>query len=353
MISVDNKVVTEVMMETISAAPVLPYPATSLPPPRLTLLPMANATTAALRVLRRLALDNVDATSAVGRGWPGRFTPAVPQAWGKRRCLHAPGIGRGPDKQQVLGEETEPFANRPMSFPCLDALETKTELLKGRSVSSGPEPVYTTGPHLSFRSRSPLLLDWGGVLPEYDVAYETWGTLNDDRSNAIVLHTGLSASSHAHSTEINPKPGWWERFIGSGCPLDTDKYYIICTNVIGGCYGSTGPGSTDPANGTPYATRFPVLTLHDMVRAQFGLLDDLGIDRLYASVGASMGGMQSLAAAVLSPDRVGKVVSISGCARSHPYSIAMRHTQRQGSSTCCSSDVRSIEPGLTREWQFS
>lgn len=217
-----------------------------------------------------------------------------------------------------------------MSFPCLDALETKTESLRDRSLSSGPEPVYTTGQHLSFHSGTPLLLDWGGVLPEFEIAYETWGKLNQDRSNAVLLHTGLSASSHAHSTPANTKPGWWEKFIGPGRPLDTDRFFIICTNVIGGCYGSTGPGSIDPASGKPYGTRFPVLTLHDMVRAQFRLLDGLGIDRLYASVGASMGGMQSLSAGILFPERMGRVVSISGCARSHPYSIAMRHTQRQG-----------------------
>lgn len=174
-----------------------------------------------------------------------------------------------------------------------------------------------------------MLLDWGGILPEFDIAYETWGQLNADKSNAILLHTGLSASSHAHSTETNPKPGWWEKFIGPGAPLNTDKYFVICTNVIGGCYGSTGPSSIDPSDGKRYATRFPILTIEDMVRAQFRLLDSLGIKKLYASVGSSMGGMQSLAAGVLFPDRVGKIVSISGCARSHPYSIAMRHTQRQ------------------------
>lgn len=111
--------------------------------------------------------------------------------------------------------------------------------------------------------------------------------------------------------------------------MDTNKYFIICTNVIGGCYGSTGPSSIDPADGLPYATRFPLLTLNDMVRAQFALLDNLGIQRLKASVGSSMGGMQSLAAGTLFPQRVGSIATISGCARSHPYSIAMRHTQRQ------------------------
>lgn len=216
-----------------------------------------------------------------------------------------------------------------MAFPCLDALESKSATLEARSLSSGPEPSYTSGVHLNYQCYDPLLLDWGGVLPEFSIAYETWGTINADKSNVILLHTGLSASSHAHSTEANPKPGWWEKFIGPGGCLDTDKYYVICTNVIGGCYGSTGPSSVDPADGQRYATRFPILTMEDMVRAQFRLLDGLGIEKLYASVGASMGGMQSLAAGVLFPEKVGRIASISGCARSHPYSIAMRHTQRQ------------------------
>ncbi|OAX80844.1 homoserine O-acetyltransferase [Emergomyces africanus] len=220
-------------------------------------------------------------------------------------------------------------SNPALSFPCLDALEAKSASLSARSLSSGPEPSYTTGHHEEFTSTDLLLLDWGGVLPEFTIAYETWGTLNNDKSNAILLHTGLSASSHAHSTRANPKPGWWERFIGPGAPLDTNKYFIICTNVLGGCFGSTGPSSIDPSDGKRYATRFPILTLDDMVRAQFRLLDSLGISTLAASVGSSMGGMQSLAAGVLFPDRVRRIVSISGCARSHPYSIAMRHTQRQ------------------------
>ncbi|KAF2218894.1 Alpha/Beta hydrolase protein [Elsinoe ampelina] len=236
-------------------------------------------------------------------------------------------------------QQRTPPSSEPLSFPCLDASEQRTQRLASRksqgSSFSGPEPSYTSGHTEVFTSEQPLLLDWGGVLPSFNVAYETWGTLDSDKSNAILLHTGLSASSHAHSTEKNPKPGWWEKFIGPGAPLDTDKYFVICTNVIGGCYGSTGPSSADPTaagtseEGRRYATRFPILTMQDMVRAQFRLLDFLGIQKLYASVGSSMGGMQSLAAAVLEKDRVGRVVSISGCARSHPYSIALRHTQRQ------------------------
>jgi hypothetical protein len=232
--------------------------------------------------------------------------------------------------QHAAAAQEVESSNPALSFPCLDAHESRSASLSRKRASSGPEPSYTSGHTLSFHSMQPILLDWGGILPEFNIAYETWGQLNKDKSNAILLHTGLSASSHAHSTETNTKPGWWERFIGPRKPLDTDKYFVICTNVIGGCYGSTGPSSIDPANGERYATRFPILTMEDMVRAQFRLLDSLSIQKLYASVGSSMGGMQSLAAGTLFPERVGRLVSISGCARSHPYSIAMRHTQRQG-----------------------
>ncbi|KAH8661926.1 homoserine O-acetyltransferase [Xylariales sp. PMI_506] len=238
------------------------------------------------------------------------------------RLLHSP-----PPKRS--GAAPGEASNPAMAFPCLDALETRSANLEARSLSTGPEPTYTAGATEVFHCKDPLLLDWGGVLPEFNIAYETWGELNADRSNVILLHTGLSASSHAHSTPSNPQPGWWEKFIGPGGALDTDKYFIICTNVVGGCFGSTGPSSIDPADGQRYATRFPILTMEDMVRAQFRLLDSLGVEKLYASVGSSMGGMQSLAAGALFPSRVGRIVSISGCARSHPYSIAMRHTQRQ------------------------
>ncbi|KAJ1741716.1 homoserine O-acetyltransferase [Coemansia sp. RSA 989] len=217
-------------------------------------------------------------------------------------------------------------SNPPMSFPCIDRLESRQ-----RDLMAGPEPTYekvVTGYSL-YKHKQPFVCDHGGVLPQFDIAYETWGTLNSDRSNAIMVHTGLSGSSHAHSHDKNLKPGWWEKFIGPGRALDTDKFFVICTNVLGGCYGSTGPGSVDPRTGERYATTFPLLTVNDMVRAQFHLLDSMGISRLYASVGASMGGMQSLCAAALFPERVGRLVSISACARSHPYSIALRFAQRQ------------------------
>lgn len=121
-----------------------------------------------------------------------------------------------------------------LSFPCLDNAEDKSRELTSKRSLAGPEPSYTTGVHQTFHSSEPLLLDWGGILPEFDIAWEAWGTLNADKSNAVLIHTGLSASSHAHSTEANPQPGWWEKFIGPGAPLDTNKYFVICTNVLGG-----------------------------------------------------------------------------------------------------------------------
>lgn len=235
------------------------------------------------------------------------------------------------------------------AFPCLDANDARTQRLlapKGPSLSleeeegstedastsSGPEPTYTfvTSGYKTYHHSHPLNLDYGGFLPEFDVAYETWGTLNSDKSNAILIHTGLSASSHAKSHAENKARGWWEDFIGPGKPLDTDRFFVICTNVLGSCYGSTGPSSPHPldADGTPYGTRFPILSIFDMVRAQFHLLDHLGIQSLFASIGSSMGGMQSVAAAHLEPQRVQRVVSISGCARSGPSSIALRFAQR-------------------------
>ncbi len=225
-------------------------------------------------------------------------------------------------------------SNPAIKFPCLDALETRSATLEKQAAStrsdeSGPEPSYTVGATQIYHCQEPLLLDHGGQLHEFDIAYETWGQMNAARSNVILLHTGLSASSHAHSTPENPQPGWWEKFIGPGLALDTNKYFVICTNVIGGCFGSTGPSSIDPSDGKRYATRFPILTMQDMVRAQFRLLNHFGVDVLHASVGSSMGGMQSLAAGVEFPDRVGRIVSISACARSHPYSIAMRYVQRR------------------------
>lgn len=237
-------------------------------------------------------------------------------------------------------------SNPQLKFPCLDALERKTEQLSNAasnaadsqcpaevtSLGGGPEPSYSkvVSGFEVYKSTKPIFFDNGGLLPEYEIAYESWGTLSPEKDNMVLLHTGLSASSHAKLQPKNTKPGWWEDFIGPGRYIDTDRFFVVCTNVLGGCYGSTGPGSRDPANNDYYGTRFPIITVNDMVRAQRQLVHDVfGVKKLHASIGASMGGMQSLAYAWEFPDEVEKVVSISGCARSHPYSIALRHTQRQ------------------------
>ncbi len=175
-------------------------------------------------------------------------------------------------------------------------------------------------------------------LPPYQIAYETWGNLNSTRTNVILLHTGLSASSHVASSgnsvssSTSSKPGWWEDFVGPSKSIDTVKFFVICTNVLGGCFGSTGPSSPYPPGegGTRWATRFPLLSIHDMTRAQLGLLDSLGVEKLYASVGCSMGGMQSLSMAYLAPERVGRVASISATGRSGLGGVGMRYAQRSG-----------------------
>jgi homoserine O-acetyltransferase len=200
-----------------------------------------------------------------------------------------------------------------------------------QQIPEGPEPRYdrVVSGYETFHHREPFACEWGGVLPELTVAYETWGELSPARDNAVLLHTGLSASSHARSQSANAEPGWWEEFVGPGSAMDTDHFFVICTNLLGGCYGTTGPSSTNPATGQPYATDFPIITVGDMVRAQLLLLDHLGIETLHGSVGASLGGMQSLMLASTAPRRVRRMASISAAARAHPQSIAMRFVQRQ------------------------
>ncbi|KOS13745.1 homoserine o-acetyltransferase [Malassezia pachydermatis] len=245
---------------------------------------------------------------------------------------------------RMIASRTASLPLEAMPVPCVDQHELRERRVKAdfQRLESGemdeekeilgPEPSYTkvvSGYEL-FTYENDFPLDYGSTLPGFQIAYETWGTLNEARDNVILLHTGLSASSHAASTPENTAKGWWEDFIGPGKALDTNRFFVICTNVLGSCYGSTGPSTPHPLDetGSPYATRFPVLSIFDMIRAQFLLLDHLGIDQVYASVGSSMGGMQSVAASHLFTDRVQRVVSISGCARSAPSGIALRYAQR-------------------------
>lgn len=175
--------------------------------------------------------------------------------------------------------------------------------------ASGPDPIYLKLRddmyNIFYRDKS-FNLKLGGVLPELRLAYETWGDLSPEKDNAILLFTGLSANSHAKQNVNNINPGWWEDFIGEKMAIDTDKFFVICVNHLGSCFGSTGPSTISPVTKEPYGTNFPMLTVDDMVKAQFLLLDYLGIEKLHASVGSSLGGMCSLLSGLKYPSRVSK-----------------------------------------------
>lgn len=168
-----------------------------------------------------------------------------------------------------------------------------------------------------------------GALESPTIAYETWGKLNHSRDNTILLFTGLSPSAHAASSELDPTAGWWEPVVGHGKPLDTTKYFIVCINSLGSCFGSTGPASTNPATGKPYRLDFPVLTIEDIAAAGHEVVKMFGLETLHAVVGASMGGMTAIAYSLMFPDFAKSLVSISAAARSLPYSIALRSLQRE------------------------
>jgi homoserine O-acetyltransferase len=168
-----------------------------------------------------------------------------------------------------------------------------------------------------------------GALESPTIAWESWGSLNARGDNAVLLFTGLSPSAHAASSPQDTSTGWWEDMLGPGKPIDTRRYFIICVNSLGSCFGSTGPASIDPTTGAPYRLRFPVLTVEDIANAAVRVVDHLGIDRLHAVLGASMGGMTALAFALQHANRYDGVVSISSAARSLPFSIALRSLQRE------------------------
>ena len=175
----------------------------------------------------------------------------------------------------------------------------------------------------------PLMLDGGGSLAPLEIAYETYGTLNEDCSNAILICHALTMDQYVASEHpLTGKPGWWTSMVGPGKPIDTDRYFVICTNVLGSCMGSAGPASA-AEDGQPYAMRFPVITIRDMVRAQAMLVDHLGLEALEAVSGGSMGGMQVLQWAACYPDRVRSAVAIATAARHSAQNIAFHEVGRQ------------------------
>ncbi|WP_395670796.1 homoserine O-acetyltransferase [Phenylobacterium sp.] len=198
--------------------------------------------------------------------------------------------------------------------------------------SSGParSAFETAGGVMRFPKGKGLRLDSGATLDGLEIAYETYGRLNADGSNAVLVCHALTGDQYAASPHpVTGKPGWWSRVIGPGLPLDPQKHFIISSNVVGGCMGSSGPASTDPSTGKPYGLTFPMITIADMVRAQVMLIDALGIDTLFAVIGGSMGGMQVLQWAADYPDRVFSAVCIAAAARHSAQNIAFHEVGRQ------------------------
>jgi len=175
-----------------------------------------------------------------------------------------------------------------------------------------------------------LTLDSGATLSPINVGYEVYGTLNADRSNAILICHALTGDQYVASTHpITGKPGWWERIVGPGKLIDTDKFFVICSNVLGSCLGTTGPWEQRPDTSAPWGLDFPVITIRDMVRVQAALLDHLGIEQLFMVIGGSMGGMQVLEWLTTYPERLHSAVALATAARHTAQNIAFHEVGRQ------------------------
>jgi homoserine O-acetyltransferase len=186
------------------------------------------------------------------------------------------------------------------------------------------------GKSVTFTADQALLTDGGGRIAPLTLAYETYGELNNARSNAILLCHALKGDQYAAGVHpVTGKPGWWESMVGPGKPFDTDRYFLICSNVVGGCMGSTGPASANAATNKPYGLDFPVVTIRDMVRAQAMLIDHLGVDTLFCVAGGSMGGMQVLQWAASYPQRVFSAMPIATAAKHSAQNIAFHEVGRQ------------------------
>ena len=204
-----------------------------------------------------------------------------------------------------------------------------TRIVEMESVARA-EAEKPSSPVERFDADAPLALDSGASLSPFQIAYMTYGTLNADKSNAVLVCHALTGDQHvASDSPVTGKPGWWSMMVGPGRPIDTDRYFVICANVLGGCMGTTGPASIDPATGKPYALNLPVITVRDMVRAQAMLLDRLGIEQLLCVIGGSMGGMQVLQWAASYPERVFAAVPIACAVRHSSQNIAFHEVGRQ------------------------
>lgn len=226
----------------------------------------------------------------------------------------------------ILEDET---AVKPLSQGAVFLMKNKsenTENKSGQSVGLVETKYFTfAGPPDRMKLRC------GREIGPVTIAYETYGTLNEKKDNAILIEHALSGTAHAagYHSEVNKNPGWWENYIGPGKPFDTDKYFIICSNVLGGCNGSTGPASIDPETGRPYGLHFPMVTVMDMVAAQKKLIDHLGIKKLLSAAGGSMGGMQAIRWTIDFPDRIRSAIVIASSASLSAQGIAFNEVGRQ------------------------
>jgi len=182
---------------------------------------------------------------------------------------------------------------------------------------------------------TPLAFRSGAVLDGYDLVYETYGTLNADKSNAVLVCHALNASHHVAGwyADAPESIGWWDNMIGPGKPLDTNRFFVIGVNNLGGCFGSTGPASIDPRSGSPYGSAFPVVTVEDWVEAQARLADSLGIRRFAAVMGGSLGAMQALQWSIAHPERVANVIAVAAAPRLSAQNIAFNEVARQAITT--------------------
>src|ERR1700722_3692325 len=175
----------------------------------------------------------------------------------------------------------------------------------------------------------PFLLYRGGVLHQARIAYECWGKLNAARDNAVLLFTGLSPSAHAAATDSDPAPGWWQRIVSPGLAPDRSRYFIVCVNSLGSCFGSTGAASINPATGERYRLDFPEIAVEDIARAGYEAMRALGVEQLDTVIGASLGGMSVVAFATQFPHAARRLISISGSPAASPFAIALRSVQRE------------------------
>jgi homoserine O-acetyltransferase len=210
--------------------------------------------------------------------------------------------------------------------PMVEAeLSVRPDITGGVSEADHPH-----SPVVRFDRDKPLRLDAGIELSPFQIAYQTYGTLNAQRSNAILVCHALTADQHANNAHpVTGKGGWWDSIIGPGKPIDTERYFVICPNVVGACMGTTGPASINPRTGKPWGLEFPVITIRDMVRAQAMLLDHLGIEQLLSVAGGSMGGMQVLQWAASYPERVFSALPIATSTRHSAQNIAFHEVGRQ------------------------